>query len=219
MKMFPEGIQVRSARIIDAARFGSSMSGIANDTGVPFATVRRAIYNFEDMGVVKTRRWGNKVFVKVNSEHPITKSVTETAKWATSIIWNPDVFIAAIFERNNIDYAFIGTTKIKYIRKESRNMVQIAVYKEHYEKAKKIIKRWFSQIGIRITENPHDTIGNAMSMIYVKCFPVANINYQQYTETIPFSNEIGKVRIADDYTENEAMKEARREDIMCIPTV
>lgn len=219
METFPVGIQVRNARIIDAARYGSTMSGIANDTGIPFASVRRAVYNFEDVGVVKTKKWGNKVFVRVNPDHPITQSMTGIANWATSVIWNPDIFIASIFEKDNIDYAFVGTTKIKYIRKESRNMVQIAVNKEHYTIAKKIIEKWFSKIGIKITENPHDVIGNAMSVIYIKCFPVDHINYQEYKETMPFSNENVKVRIADDYTEKEAMKNARQEDTTFIPAM
>lgn len=217
MEMFPIGVpEIRNARIIDAARYGSTMSGIANETGMPFASVRRAIYNFEDIGAVKTRRWSNKVFVTTNPNHPIAQYMTGVAKWITSVIWNPDIFIASIFEKNNIDYAFIGTTKIKYVRKESRNMVQIAVNKEHYEQAKKIIQKWFSRIGIKITETPNDIIGNAMSMIYVKCFPVDYVNYEEYVGTVPFSNETVKVRIADDYTEKEAMKNARRDAVIFI---
>lgn len=210
--------EFRDARIVDVARFGSTMSGIASETGIPFASVRRTIYKFEDMGIIKTVKKGKKVFVRTNNpNHPIVKSMAEMTKWITAVIWNPDIFIARIFEKNDIDYAFVGTAKIKYTRKESRNMVQIAVRKEHYEKAKKIITRVFAGIGIKITEDPHEIIGNAMSVVYVKCFPVDKVKYEEYIVKTTDSNEIIKVRIADDDTEKESMQDATREDVMFIP--
>ncbi len=212
--------EFRDARIVDIARFGSTISGISSETGIPFATVRRTIYKFEDMGIIKTIKNGNKVFVRTtNPNHPIVQSMVGMTKWITAIIWNPDIFIARIFEKNNIDYAFVGTTKIKYTRKESRNMVQIAVRKEHYEKAKKIIQRGFTETGIKITEDPHEIIGNAMSVVYVKCFSVNYVKYEEYIVKTTDSNEIIKVRIADDDTEKESMRHATKEDVMFIPTI
>ncbi|MGI0025390.1 MAG: hypothetical protein ACREA4_09630, partial [Nitrososphaera sp.] len=134
------------------------------------------------------------------------------------VIWDPDTFVARTFEKNNIDYAFVGTSKIKYTRKESRNMVQIAVQKDHYEKAKQIIKEAFDGIGIRTTEDPCKTIGNAMSVIYVKCFPVdAEIGYKQYVAEIADSNETIRIKVADKDTEKKALRHAAAKDRTFIP--
>lgn len=159
------------------------------------------------------------MFVRVtNHNHPIVNSMMGMAKWITAIIWEPDIFIARIFEKNEIDYAFIGTSKIKYTKKESRNMVQVAVSKGHYEKAKQIIKEGFNEINIRITDDPRKTIGNAMSVIYVKCFPVDEVRYEEFVAKTKDSNETIRIRIGDEDTENKAMKNAMVEDKMFIPS-
>jgi hypothetical protein len=208
------------ARIIDMARQGSTISGIAHETGIPFSTVRRAIYAFQNIGVIKAQKRGKKVFVRVTSqEHPIVDSMVKAARWINTVIWDPDTFVARAFENNNVDYAFIGTSKIKYTKRESRNMVQIAVPTEQYEKAKEIIKEAFDGIGIKTTEDPSKTIGNAMSIIYVKCFPVDEvIGYEEYTAKTADSNETIKIKVADKDTEKSAMREAAAKDTMFIPS-
>lgn len=214
--------EFRNARIIDAARHGSTISRIADETGIPFASVRRVIYAFENIGVIKTKKSGNKVFVRVTSQnHPVVSSMTGMARWITAILWEPDVFVARIFEKNGINYAFIGTSKIKYTKKESRNMVQVAVAKEHYEKAKQVIKEGFNEINIRITDDPRKTIGNAMSVIYVKCFPVNKVRYDDeyyYMVKTKDSNETIRIRIGDKNTEKSAMENATAEDRLFIPS-
>lgn len=207
------------ARIIDVARRGSTISGIAKETGIPFPTVRRAVYAFQNIGVIKAEKRGKKVFVRVASQdHPIVDSMVRAARWINTVIWDPDTFVARTFEQNNIDYAFVGTSKIKYTRKESRNMVQIAVQKDHYEKAKQIIKEAFDGIGIRTTEDPSETVGNAMSVIYVKCFPVdAEIGYKQYVAKVADSNETIRIKVADKDTEKKALRHAAAKDRTFIP--
>lgn len=128
-----------------------------------------------------------------------------------NILLNPDIIIAKAFEKEKIKYAFIGTTKAKYIYGECRNMVQIAVSKEDYDKAKRIIQKLFK--GIKITENPHDTIGDAMSVVYIKCFPVDDIKYNT------ISTGKYKIRISNKETENEAFNYANKEDLAYIPAV
>lgn len=221
--MIPVNIQSvhfgNEARIIDAARRGSTISGIAHETGIPFPTVRRTVYAFQNIGVIKAEKRGKKVFVRVTSQnHPIVDSMVRAARWINAVIWDPDTFVARAFEKNNIDYAFVGTSKIKYTKKESRNMVQIAVPKDHYEKAKEIIKEAFDGIGIRITEDPRETIGNAMSVIYVKCFPVDDVRYEKYIAKTADSNETIKIKVADKDTEKKAMQGATTTDTMFIPS-
>lgn len=209
----------RNARIIDVARHGSTISGIAQQTGIPFPTVRRAVYAFENIGVIKSMKMGKKVFVRVtNRNHPVVNSMIESAKWINSIIWDPDTFVARMFERRNIDYAFVGTSKIKYTRNESRNMVQIAVPKKYYHKARKMVNDGFNGIGIRTTEDPRETIGNANSVIYIKCFPVDSVRYEKHVVKMPDSNENITIRIANNYTEKNAMRQSSKEDMMFIPT-
>lgn len=211
--------EFRNARIIDAARHGSTISRIADETGIPFASVRRAVYAFENIGVIKAQKSGNKVFVRVtNQNHPIVSSMVGMARWITAILWEPDVFVARIFEKSEINYAFIGTSRIKYTKQESRNMVQVAVAKEHYEKAKQAIKGGFNEINVRITDDPRKTIGNATSVIYVKCFPVDEIKYEEYIVKTKDSNETIIVRIGDKDTERKAMQNATAEDKMFIPS-
>jgi sugar-specific transcriptional regulator TrmB len=210
----------RNARIIDTARHGATISGIAKETKIPFASVYRAIRAFENIGLIKTDKIGKKVIVRVTKpNHPFIKSKSEVAKWISDIIWNPDIRIAQIFVKNKIDYAFIGTTKIKYTRQESRNMVQIAVREEHFQQAREIIDSYFKEIGIKTTESARETIGNAMSIIYVKCFPVKIIKYSNYDAKVGNTKETVKVRIADDETEKQAMNYATDEDIVFIPTM
>ena len=209
----------RNARIIDAARHGSTISGIAQQTGIPFPTVRRAVYAFENIGVIKARKHGKKVFVSVtNPSHPIVNSMIEAARWVNTVIWDPDIFVARIFGKHKIDYAFVGTSRIKYTRKESRNMVQIAVPTKHYNKAREIINKGFKGIGIRTTEDPRETIGNAMSVVYIKCFPVDKVAFEEYDAKAVDSNEIIKIRVADDYTEKKAIQHSSAEDRMFIPS-
>lgn len=211
--------EFRNARIIDAARHGSTISRIADETGIPFASVRRAVYAFENIGVIKAKKRGNKVFVRVtNQDHPIVRSMMGVVRWITAILWEPDVFVARIFEKNGINYAFIGTSKIKYTKQESRNMVQVAVAKEDYEKAKQVIKEGFNEINIRITDDPRKTIGNAMSVIYVKCFPADEVRYEEYMVMTKDSKEAFRIRVGDKDTEKKAMKNATVEDKMFIPS-
>ncbi|MEM3024754.1 MAG: helix-turn-helix domain-containing protein [Candidatus Nitrosotenuis sp.] len=210
---------MRNARIIDVARQGSTISGIAHQTGIPFPTVRRAIYAFENIGVIKATKIGKKVFVKVtNRNHPVVNSMVESAKWINSIVWDPDTFVARMFEKHHINYAFVGTSKIKYTKNESRNMVQVAVPKKFYSKAREIINEGFNGIGIRTTEDPRQTIGNASSVIYVKCFPVDDVDYTERMVRIDDSNEDIAIRIADKNTEKNAMRQGSREDMMFVPS-
>lgn len=208
------------ARIIDAARRGSTISGIAKETGIPFPTVRRAVYTFENMGAIKTEKRGKKVFVSVTrQDHPMVDSMVRAARWINAVIWDPDTFVARTFEKNNIDYAFVGTSRIKYIRKESRNMVQIAVPKDQYEKAKRKIKEAFDGIGIRTTDDPSKTIGKAMSVIYIKCFPMDDeIRYDEYIAKTTDSHETIKIKVADEGTEKRAIQQASAKDTMFIST-
>ncbi|MEM4249778.1 MAG: helix-turn-helix domain-containing protein [Candidatus Nitrosotenuis sp.] len=209
---------MRNARIIDVARQGSTISGIAHQTGIPFPTVRRAIYAFENIGVIKATKIGKKVFVKVtNRNHPVVNSMVESAKWINSIVWDPDTFVARMFEKHHINYAFVGTSKIKYTKNESRNMVQVAVPKKFHSKAREIINEGFNGIGIRTTEDPRQTIGNASSVIYVKCFPVDDVNYEERIVRMADSNENITIRIADNDTEKNAMQQGSREDMMFVP--
>jgi hypothetical protein len=209
----------RNARIIDVARQGSTISGIAHQTGIPFSTVRRAVYAFENIGVIKVTKIGKKVFVRVtNRNHPVVNSMIESAKWINSIIWDPDTFVAHMFEKHNIDYAFVGTSKIKYTKNESRNMVQVAVPKKFYSKAREIISEGFNGIGIRTTEDPRKTIGSASSVIYVKCFPVDDVSYEERVVRMADSNEDIVIRIADKDTEKNAIRHGSREDMMFVPS-
>jgi hypothetical protein len=207
------------ARIIDMARHGSTISGIAHETGIPFSTVRRAVYAFQNIGVIKAEKRGKKVFVRVTSQdHPIVHSMVRAARWINTVVWDPDTFVARAFEKNNIDYAFVGTSKIKYTKKESRNMVQIAVPKGQHGKAKATIKEAFDGIGIKTTEDPGKTIGNAMSIIYVKCFPVDGaIGYEEYAAKTADSNETIKIKVADKDTETRAIRRAAVKDTAFIP--
>lgn len=216
MQLIPD---LRNARIIDVARQGSTISGIAHQTGIPFPTVRRAVYAFENIGVIKATKIGKKVFVRVtNRNHPVVKSMIESAKWINSIIWDPDTFVARMFENHNIDYAFVGTSKIKYTKNESRNMVQVAVPKKFHCKAREIISEGFNGIGIRTTEDPRQTIGNASSVVYVKCFPVDDVRYTEQIVRMADSNENIVIRIADKDTEKNAMQQGSREDMMFVPS-
>jgi len=209
----------RNARIIDVARQGSTISGIARQTGIPFPTVRRAVYSFENIGVIKSKKRGNKVFVRVsNPNHPVVNSMIQASKWINSVIWDPDIFVARMFEKYKINYAFVGTSRIKYIKNESRNMVQIAVQKKSYNDAKKIINEGFKAIGIKITEDSRNTIGNAMTIIYIKCFPVDKIIYKEYDTKTTYSNEIIKIRVANENTEKKAMEHSSETDKMFIPS-
>ncbi|MGI0094607.1 MAG: hypothetical protein ACREA8_10980 [Nitrosotalea sp.] len=209
----------RNARIIDVARRGNTISGISHQTGIPFPTVRRIVYAFENIGVIKATKSGKKVFVKVtNQNHPVVHSMVEAARWINAVMWDPDTFVARMFEKHGIDYAFVGTSRIKYTRQESRNMVQIAVPEKYYDKAKKIIHEGFDSIGVRTTEDPRETIGNAMSMIYIKCFPVDKVRYEEYTTKTTDSNEIIQIKVADEYTEKKAMQHGTKEDSMFIPS-
>jgi len=207
----------RDARIIDMAKEGNTMSGIAHQTGIPFPTVRRAVYAFEDIGVIKSTKIGKTVTVRINRNHPVVNSMIETARWINSIMWDPNTFIVNICEKNKIDYAFVGTSKIQYTKNESRNMVQIAIAKKDFEEAKKIIQHKFKSIGIETTEDSRKTIGNAMSIIYIKFFPVEKIKFNVY-ETRTDSNETIRARVADDSTERNAMKNSSKEDRMFAPS-
>lgn len=207
----------KDARIIDASKEGNTMSGIAHQTGIPFATVRRTIYAFEDIGIIKSTKIGKTVFVRINKNHPIIDSMINTARWINTVMWDPNTFVARICEKNNIDYAFIGTSKIKYTKKESRNMVQIAISEKDYDRAREIIYNKFKGIRIKTTDDSRKTIGNAMSVIYIKCFPVKKIKFNIY-ETRTSSNEIIRAKIADDETERKAMKNSSKVDKMFIPS-
>ncbi len=208
----------RDARIIASAKHGATISGIAKETKIPFATVYRIIRTFENIGFIKTDKIGKRVIVRVTRQNnSVIKSMTDTAKWIYDVIWNPDIYIAYELVKNEIDYAFIGTTKIKYTRQESRNMVQIAVRKEQFQQAKEIINSYFKKIRIETTDNARETIGNAMSIIYVKCFPAKIIKYSEYSVKVDNISQTIKVRIANNETERQAMKHATNEDIMFIP--
>lgn len=207
----------RDARIIDVSKEGNTISGIAQQTGIPFQTVRRTVYAFEEIGVIKSTKVGKTVTVRINRNHPVVDSMINTAKWISTVMWDPNTFVASICEKNKIDYAFVGTSKIQYTKNESRNMVQIAVSQKDHVKAKKIIYHKFKSIGIETTEDSRKTIGNAMSRIYIKCFPVEKIKFNIY-ETRTSSNEIIRARVADDYTERTAMKDSSNEDKMFVPS-
>ncbi len=207
----------REARIIDASKEGNTISGIAHQTGIPFTTVRRTIHAFEDAEIIKYEKIGKIVTVRINKNHPIIDSMINTARWINTIMWDPNTFVAKICEKKNIDYAFIGTSKIKYTKKESRNMIQIAILERDYDKAREIIHNRFKGMGIKTTDDSRKTIGNAMSTIYIKCFPVNEIKFDIY-ETKTSSGEIIKARIADDDTERKAMKNSTKIDKMFIPT-
>lgn len=206
----------RDARIIDTAKEGNTMSGIAQQTGIPFPTVRRAVYAFENIGVMRSTKIGKKVFVRINRSHPIIDSMITTARWVNTVMWDPNSFVADICAKNKIDYAFVGTSKIRYTKNESRNMVQIAISKKDYVRAKKIIYERFKGIGIKITEDPRETIGNAMSMIYVKCFPVDSIKFKEHQRKTSI-NEIIKVRVADEKTERQAIRQSTKKDRIFVP--
>ena len=207
----------RDARIIDGAKEGNTMSGISHQTGIPFPTVRRAVYAFENIGIINSTKIGKTVTVRINRNHPIVDNMIKTARWINTVMWDPNTFIADICEKNKIDYAFVGTSKIKYTKNESRNMVQVAISKNDYVRAKKIIQDIFKGIGIKTTENSRKTIGNAMSIIYIKYFPVEKIKFNVY-ETRTSSNEIIRAKIADEDTERKAMKNSSKEDKMFIPS-
>lgn len=207
----------RNARIIDVARQGSTISGIAQQTGIPFPTVRRTVYAFENIGVIRTTKSGKKVFVRSTKNHPIINSMIETAKWVNTIIWNPDIFIASMFEKHGVKYAFVGTTRIKYVEKESRNMVQVAVPKMYCEKAKEMIREGFDSIGVKVTDDPRKTIGNAMSVVYVKCFPIDEITFEEFSAQSIDSDETIQINVADERTEQQVIQNMSKEDRMFIP--
>ena len=71
-------------------------------------------------------------------------------------------------------------------------------------------------MGIKTTEDARKTIGNAMSIIYIKCFSVKKIKFNVY-ETKMASGEIITAKVADDETERKAMKNSSKEDKMFIP--
>jgi hypothetical protein len=206
----------RDARIIDIAKEGSTMSGIAQQTGIPFATVRRAIQAYDGIGIIRSSKIGKTVTVRINKNHPIVESMINTARWVNTVIWDPNSFVVNICEKNKIDYAFVGTSKIQYTKNESRNMVQIAISKNDFVRAKKIIQDKFKEIGIKTTDDPRKTIGNAMSITYIKCFPADKIKFNIY-ETQISSGEIIRARVADDSTEKQTMKNSSKEDTMFIP--
>lgn len=208
----------RDARIIDVAKEGNTISGIAQQTGIPFSTVRRAVYEFENIGIIKSTKIGKTVIVRINKNHPVINSMITTARWVNTVMWDPNSFIVDICEKNKIDYAFVGTSKIKYTKNESRNMVQIAISKNDYNRAKKIIQDIFKGIGIKTTEDPRETIGNAMSIIYIKCFSVDDIKFNEYEKRTQ-SNEIIRIKVADKDTERKAMQNSSKEDKMFIPSL
>lgn len=207
----------RNARIIDVAKEGNTMSGIAQQTGIPFPTVRRTVYAFENIGIIKSTKIGKTVIVRINRNHPVVDSMITIARWINTVMWDPNAFVIEICEKNKIDYAFVGTSKIKYTKNESRNMVQVAISKNDYSRAKKIIQDRFKGIGIKTTEDPRETIGNATSIIYIKCFPVGDIKFTEY-EKRTYSNEIIRIKVADEDTERKAMQNSSKEDKMFIPS-
>lgn len=206
----------RDARIIDVAKEGNTMSGIAKQTGIPFATVRRTIIAYEGIGIIRKSKIGKIVTVRINQRHPVAEHMINTAKWVNSVIWDPNTFVANICEKQGIDYAFVGTSKIQYTKNESRNMVQIAISKNDFVRAEKIIHDKFKEMGIKTTNDVRETIGNAMSIIYVKCFPVDKIKFNIY-ETKTSSGEIISARVASEDSEKQAMKNSAKEDTIFIP--
>lgn len=211
----PKITNFRTARIMDIAKQGATMSYISKETGIPFTTVRNIIHEFEDIGVIKVHEYGKKRMVRVsNTNHKIVKSMTEIARWVVENFWNIDVIIAKRFEKNNIYYAFIGVTKIKYTHNEIRNMIQVAVKKNDIVMAEKIIKNTCSEFGVKVVKDPYETIGKTKSVIYAKCFPVNNIKYTIFNAKISDSDEIVEIKIADDDTEKTAMQFASKEDKM-----
>ena len=207
----------RDARIIDMAKDGNTISGIARQTGIPFPTVRRTVYAFEDIGIIRSTKIGKTVTVRINRDHPVVNSMIETARWIDTVIWDPNTFIVNICEENKINYAFVGTSKIRYTKNESRNMVQIAIEKKDFERAKKIIQHKFRNTGIETTDDPRKTIGYAMSIIYIKFFPVEKIKFNVY-ETWTDSGKVIRARVADDSTERNAMRNSSKVDRMFIPS-
>lgn len=205
----------RDARIIDAAKEGNTISGIAKHTGIPFATVRRAIMTYKGIGIVRSSKIGKTVTVRINQKHPVAEYMINTARWINSVTWDPNTFVADICNRYGIDYAFVGTSKIQYTKNESRNMVQIAVSKNDFVRADKIIHDKFKEIGIKTTDDIRETIGNAMSIIYIKCFPIEEVKFNVY-ETKTSSGEIIHAKIASENSERQAMKNSTKEDTMFI---
>ena len=207
----------RDARIIDVTKEGNTISGIAQQTGIPFETVRRKVRAFENVGIIKSTKMEKIVTVRINKNHPVIDPMIKIARWVNTIMWDPNTFVSTICEKNNIDYAFVGTSKIKYTKKESRNMVQIAISEMDYSRAKEIIHDKFKEMGIKTTGDSRETIGNAMSMIYIKCFSIKKIKFNVY-ETKIDSGEIISARVADDDTEKIAMRNSSKEDKMFIPS-
>ena len=76
----------RDARIIDVSKEGNTMSGIAQQTGIPFQTVRRTVYAFEEIGVIKSTKVGKTVTVRINRNHPVVDSMINTAKWISTVM-------------------------------------------------------------------------------------------------------------------------------------
>ena len=205
----------RDARILDMAKEGSTMSEISRQTGIPFATVRRVTYAFEGMGVIRSTKIGKKVFVRINKGHPVVDPMFKIARLVNGIIWDPNTFVADICRQNNIEYAFVGTSKIRYIRNESRNMVQIAIPSSCCQKAKKTIQNKFKEIGIKTTDDASETIGRSMSLIYIRCFPVDKISYTVYKTKTSFG-EIS-ANVADTDTEKNAIQKSSKNDRAFIP--
>ena len=142
------------------AKEGSTMSEISRQTGIPFATVRRVTYAFEGMGIIRSTRMGKKVFVRINGGHPVVDSMIKIARWVNGIIWDPSTFVADVCRQNNIEYAFVGTSKIRYVRNESRNMVQVAVPASYCQEAEKTIRNKFEEMGIKTVDDAVKTIGS-----------------------------------------------------------
>ncbi|ABK77514.1 hypothetical protein CENSYa_0882 [Cenarchaeum symbiosum A] len=206
------------ARVVTSAIYGSTISNIVKHTAISSSTVSRIVYAFEKVGIMRTHRRGRTVFVRVKDrDHPLVRALGEIAEWVSFVIWAPDVVVADVLAKHGVDYAFVGTSRAKYLRGELRNMVQVAVEKGRHADARELIQGEFRRIGIRTTEYPNETIGRATSLVYVKCFPVDNIEaYPSQTKswgrTVP-------VMVAAEKTERDAQECMSDLDLAFVPDV
>lgn len=189
----------RDAKIVNSAKNGNTLSGIAKETGIPFQTVRRIVHALADLEVIRLLKIGKVVTVRVNKDHLLINSMNAVTQWIRNIVDDPHDFVAEICQKNKINYAFVGTSKAKYVKNQMQNKVQIAILKKDFVKGKKIINKKFANMGIKITTQK-DKVNVNDIVVSIDCFPVEKIILDKKFQTNTM------IRISSTITESNCMR-------------
>ncbi|MBI5225272.1 winged helix-turn-helix transcriptional regulator [Candidatus Micrarchaeota archaeon] len=182
----------RNMRVIASAEICRSINEIARVVDIPVATVWRIIKNFERIGYVTIRKEGKNFQVFVNTDNPIVQKFIEIAQNYQIMAMNPEKMIGDYFEKNAIDYAFYGPTKVKYAGGPMTNQIWIAVKTQKDAKKVKEIMKANEFIPV---SSIFEAIGQATQKIVVKTSVIDKISYEK----------MSGYRFADEITQKRAM--------------